>query len=67
MKRLITFGFFTIFLAISLFGCADNRQNTSNSFNTTRTSSNSVATNSANAAGSNTIIVTNANSVNQAR
>lgn len=33
MKRTLTFGFFAVFLAVSLFGCVSNQQNTSNSFN----------------------------------
>lgn len=65
MKRLITFSFFSIFLAISLLGCADGTQNTSNSVGINRTSTgNGSMTNTGNMTNSNTIIVTNSNSMN---
>jgi putative membrane protein len=63
MKRLITFGFFSIFLAVSLLGCADGTQNTSNSAGVNRTSTgNGATTNAGNTTNSNTVIVTNSNS-----
>jgi putative membrane protein len=55
MKRLLTFGFFAVFLAISLFGCTSNHQNTSNSINLGTTNANGTAIN-----GSNTGAVVNA-------
>jgi putative membrane protein len=65
MKRLIKFGVFTVFLAISLMGCADGTQNTSNTVvNTTTNLGNSANSMTGNMANSNTIIVTNANSSN---
>lgn len=59
MKRTVTFGFFTAFLAVSLFGCTSNHQNTSNSVNLSRSAAN------ANAAmnGSNTAVVVNTNNM----
>lgn len=49
MKRTLTFGFFAAFLAISLFGCVSNQQNTSNSVNLSRgnASGDAAASNSA--------------------
>lgn len=56
MKRFLTFGFFAVFLAVSLFGCTSNHQNTSNSVNLSRSSTNAATANS------NTAAVVNANS-----
>jgi putative membrane protein len=58
MKRFLTFGFFTVFLGISLLGCTSNHQNTSNSVNLSRSAANE---NTAAVNASNTAAVVNAN------
>jgi putative membrane protein len=59
MKRLFTFGFCGTFLAVSLFGCVSNQQNTSNSpISVNRSASNG---NTAAMSNSNTAAVVNAN------
>ncbi len=56
MKRIFTFGFFAVFLAVSLFGCTSNHQNTSNSINLPGANANSATM-----SNSNTAAVVNAN------
>jgi putative membrane protein len=58
MNRTLTFGFFAIFLSVSLFGCNSGEQNTSNSVNLSRSAAN---TNTAAMNTSNTAIVVNNN------